>query len=119
MSEKDKKISLNTGISWTSQYRVTHASEAKAFLVSVQALNSLLAEMGNPTDPDVCIRIYKGVDPTSNEEKLILVGTELDRETGVYHDLLPSDGESIDDGNNLYDFTRACPPKCDPGSPLN
>lgn len=119
MSEKDKKISLNTGISWTSQYRTKHAGETRAFLVSVQALNSLLEEMGNPTDPDVCIRIYKGVDPTSNEEKLILVGTELERDTEMYRDLLPTEGESTDGDHNLYDFTRRCPPICDPGSPLN
>lgn len=119
MSEKDKKISLNTGISWTSQYRTAHANETRAFLVSVQALNSLLGEMGNPTDPNVCIRIYKGVDPSSNEEKLILVGTEQDKESEVYRDLLPSDGENTDGNHNLYDFSKPCPPICDPSSPLN
>ena len=118
MSELDKKISLNTGISWTSQYRTSHASEPRAFLVSVQALNSLLSEMGNPTNPDVCIRIYKGLDPSSNEEKLVLVGTQKDRE-GVYRDLLPGTGDTTDGDHNLYDFTKPCPPKCDPGSPLN
>lgn len=118
MSELDKKISLNTGISWTSQYRSAHTGGTKAFLVSVQALNSLLAEMGNPTDPNVCIRIYKGLDPSTNEEKLILVGTEKDR-TGIYEDLLPDSGDTTDSAHNLYDFTKPCPPVCDPNSPLN
>ena len=118
MSDLDKKISLNTGISWTSQYRSSHANEARAFLVSVQALNSLLAEMGNPTDPEVCIRIYKGLDTSTNEEKLVLVGTKKDRD-GMYRDLLPDTGDTTDSEHNLYDFSRPCPPECDPSSPLN
>lgn len=117
MSQTDKKIDLTTAISWTNQYRNNNPSSARAFLVSVQALNSLLAEMGNPTNPDECVRVYMGVDPATNEEKLILVGTEEDK-GGVYKDLLPpsSGAPSV---HSIFDFTKACPPNCDPNSPLN
>jgi hypothetical protein len=115
MSQQDKKIDLPTAISWTSQYRTAPQSSAKAFLVPVQALQGLLAEMGNPTDPNACIRIYMGVDPSTNEQKLVLVGTQID-DKGVYRDLLP---DSIGSVNSIYDFTKACPPNCDPKSPLN
>jgi len=118
MSAQDKKIPLNTAIAWTSQYRTTHATQTRAFLVSVQALNSLLAEMGNPTNPDVCVRIYKGIDSSTGEEKLMLVGTELLKD-GTYQDLLPSDGTTEISSHSVYDFSHPCPPDCDPNSPLN
>lgn len=115
MSQQDKKIDLSTAISWTSQYRSAPQSSSRAFLVSVQVLNGLLAEMGNPTDPNECVRVYMGVDPATNEQKLVLVGTQQD-DKGVYRDLLPT---SIGSLHSIYDFTEPCPPNCDPNSPLN
>ncbi len=117
MSQADKKIDLATAISWTQEFRDNNPKSSRAFLVSVQAINSLLAEMGNPTNPDICVRVYVGKDPNSKEEKLILVGTEEDR-SGVYKDLLPGASETSA-AHNIYDFTKPCPPFCDPTSPLN
>lgn len=115
MSQQDKKIDLATAISWTSQFRTAPQSSAKAFLVPVQAVQGLLSEMGNPTDSDACIRVYMGVDPTTNEQKLVLVGTQKDAK-GVYRDLIPNTTGAV---YSIYDFTKACPPNCDPNSPLN
>ena len=124
MSEQDKKISLATAQTWTQEWRSVESdynshNECNAFLIPVQDLQGVLAEMGaNPGD-DACVRAYLGVDPSTNEEKLIIVGTQKDR-NGVYRDLLPNaaDGDG-GDGNSIWDFTKACPPMCDDRSSLN
>lgn len=120
MSEQDKKISLETAQQWTRQWRSEESTynshnECNAFLIPVQDLQGVLAEMGNPTDGDACVRAYLGVDPTSNTEKLIIVGTKKDRD-GVYRDLLPQEGSAE---YSIWDFTSPCPPYCDSSSSLN
>ena len=125
MSEKNKRISLDKAKTWTKQWRDNESSynahnELNAFLIPVQDLNDVLAEMGNPADAsDACVRAYLGVDPTTNEEKLVIVGTRID-ETGVYRDMLPTNPSDADaPGNHIWDFTRRCPPYCDDDSDLN
>ena len=124
MSQSDKKISLATATQWTQQWRDVESSynshnECNAFLIPIQDIQGVLAEMGpNPGD-DACVRAYPGVDPSDNTEKLIIVGTQKDR-TGVYRDMLPdaADGDG-GSGNSIWDFTRPCPIYCDDSSALN
>tara|TARA_B100000508_G_C11421662_1_gene258657 strand:- start:555 stop:905 length:351 start_codon:yes stop_codon:yes gene_type:complete len=116
MSASDKKISLSEATTWTTNWRNAPSTSARAFLIPVQDLQGALTEMGNPTDPNACIRAYLGIDPSSGEEKLIIVGTEIDK-SGVYRDLLP-DGDGTN-GNSIWDFTRPCPIFCDDQSDLN
>ncbi|RDK87011.1 hypothetical protein [Marinirhabdus gelatinilytica] len=125
MSDQDKKISLDTAKTWTAQWRSEESdynshNQCNAFLIPIQDLNGVLAEMGNPDDnSDACVRAYLGVDPTTNEEKLIIVGTEKDR-SGVYRDLLPSNPSNAEGNvNSVWDFTKRCPPHCDDSSSLN
>ncbi|MDX1462061.1 MAG: hypothetical protein R3359_03315 [Marinirhabdus sp.] len=125
MSQEDKKISLQTAIDWTTQWRSEESdynshNECNAFLIPVQDLNGVLAEMGNPDDnSDACVRAYLGVDPTDNTEKLIIVGTQKDR-NGVYRDLLPTSQDNAEGNtNSIWDFVRPCPPSCDDQSALN
>jgi hypothetical protein len=123
MSEQDKKITLQTAIDWTKQWRALEAdygksNELNAFLIPVQDLNGVLAEMGNPSDSsDSYVRAYLGINPTTNEAKLIIVGTQKDK-SGVYRDMLPSAAEGVN-GNSIWDFVKPCPPACDDKSPLN
>jgi hypothetical protein len=124
MSQEDKKISLATAQQWTQEWRSVESdynahNECNAFLIPIQDLQGVLAEMGaNPAD-DACVRAYLGVNPDTNEEKLMIVGTQKDK-NGVYRDLLPdaADGDS-GAGNSIWDFTRRCPPYCDDTSSLN
>lgn len=125
MSQEDKKISLQTAIDWTTQWRDDESdynkyNECNAFLIPVQDLNDVLREMGNPPDSsDACVRAYLGVDPSTNTEKLIIVGTEKD-ESGVYRDLLPTVLNSAEGNkNSIWDFVKPCPPNCDDKSALN
>ncbi|MCW9038450.1 MULTISPECIES: hypothetical protein [Altibacter] len=119
MSETDKKITLQQAKDWTANWRSTPSTSARAFLIPVQDLQGVLAEMGNPTSGDACVRAYLGIDTATNTEKLIIVGTEKNRE-GVYEDLLPVSLNTIDAGaNGIWDFSEPCPPKCDPNSALN
>ena len=125
MSQEDKKISLQTAIDWTTQWRSVESdynshNECNAFLIPVQDLNGVLAEMGNPdNNSDACVRAYLGVDPSDNTEKLIIVGTEKDR-NGVYRDLLPTALNSAEGNtNSVWDFVNPCPPQCDDKSALN
>ena len=125
MSAQDKKISLTTAQQWTQQWRSEESSynshnECNAFLILIQDLNGVLAEMGNPSDnSDACVRAYLGVDPSTNEEKLIIVGTQKDR-TGVYRDMLPANANDAEGNvNSVWDFTKKCPSHCDDSSALN
>lgn len=124
MSQEDKKITLQTAIDWTKQWRSVESdynkyNELNAFLIPIQDIQGVLAEMGaNPGD-DAYIRAYLGVDPDTNEEKLIIVGTKKDEE-GVYRDMLPvALNKAEGNVNSVWDFTRPCPPNCDDSSDLN
>ena len=144
MSEKDKRISLDKAIEWTGMWRDQESeynkyNECNAFLVPLQDLQDLVAEMGDQ-GPDAKVRCYLGVESkpavpageTHFEEKLILVGTKrcVDKAGNVtYVDLIdgynPQCGDATgmaeDDigGGGIWDFSTPCPPDCDPNSPLN
>lgn len=124
MSEQDKKITLQTAIDWTQEWRSVESdynkhNELNAFLIPIQDLQGVLEEMGaNPGD-DACVRAYLGVNSHTNEEKLIIVGTKKQAD-GVYKDLLPAVlNKAEGNKNSVWDFTQRCPPHCDESSSLN
>jgi hypothetical protein len=125
MSQTDKKISLATAQQWTTQWRSEESTYNKhntcnGFLVPTQDLQGVLNEMQGQTG-DTFIRAYLGVDPTTNTEKLIIVGTRAEVQKDgsiIYRDLLPTQGE-VGGSNSIWDFTSPCPPDCDPDSSLN
>ncbi len=121
MSQSDKKITLATAKSWTANWRNTPSTSARAFLIPLKDLQGAISEIsgqgGNP-----CARAYLGIDPSTNTEKLIIVGTQQDTDkqgNTVYRDLLPTDENAIGDGNSIWDFSTPCPPSCDDESDLN
>jgi len=121
MSQQDKKIDLDTAQTWTAEWRSEESNynshnQCNAFLIPVQDLQGVLAEMGNPTN-NAYVRGYLGVDPTDNTEKFIIVGTQYNSRTGVYEDLLPNADNS--NGYSIWDFSKPCPPNCDENSSLN
>jgi len=134
MSLTENTIPLSEAEAWTTEWRAEESSynshnECNAFLIPVEDLNEVLAEMGNPTS-NAYVRAYLGVKtdnstlPPTQTEKLIIVGTVAASEPGgtVYKDRLPAGargpGDSTPTGK-LYDFTLPVPPHGDNTSPLN
>ena len=122
MSEQNKRISLATAKTWTAEYRSRQSGQTKAFLIPIEDLEGVLNEIKGQTG-EPCARAYMGIDPSNGEEKLILIGTTQEKDRNgdvVYRDMLPTEEESDEGpGPGIYDFTRPCPPYCDPNSPLN
>ena len=117
MSSEDKKISLSDAITWTTDWRSAPSTSARAFLIPIEDLQGVLAEISGQSGTPKA-RAYLAMDGT--EEKLIFVGTQYNDKTGVYEDLLPAAGENYQTAaNSIWDFTNPCPPDCDPNSPLN
>lgn len=134
MSQQDKTIPLATAITWTSDWRTKNPSTCRAFLIPIEDLRGVLAEIEaqpNPNNEELYARAYLAIDKTQLnpqlQEKLVIVGTKPEQVTvsgstsTVYRDLLPSAaGSNVEDsGNNIYDFTKPCPTYCDDNSPLN
>lgn len=114
MTDDVNTISLETAQNWARRWRGEEGTynkhhELHAFLIPKVDLMELL-DAG--TD---AVRAYIGVNE-NNVEKLMLVGTKYDETTDIYIDKLP--GRPGANGN-IYDFTRPCPPFCDPESELN
>ncbi|PZD77134.1 hypothetical protein [Mesonia sp. K7] len=113
MAQNTNTISLSTAQAWAEKWRKVEGTynahhELKAFLIPKADLIRLLEEEVD------AVRAYIGVD-SHEVEKLMLVGTRLNEESGVYEDMLPDSTPS----GNIYDFTEPCPPQCDPESSLN
>jgi hypothetical protein len=121
MSQSDKKISLATAKSWTANWRSAPSTSARAFLIPLKDLQGAISEIqGEPGEP--CARAYLGIDPATNTEKLIIVGTRQETDKSgntVYRDMLPVSDTEIGDGNSIWDFSTPCPPDCDDDSDLN
>ncbi|MEZ4874625.1 MAG: hypothetical protein R2793_04035 [Flavobacteriaceae bacterium] len=122
MSATDGKITLQQAIDWTTDYRNNEVTSARAFLIPIQDLQGALAEIQGQTGSPM-VRAYLALDPSTNEEKLVIVGTsqEVQRDGSIiYRDLLPDAGVAVEDSSNsIYDFTKPCPTWCDDNSPLN
>ncbi|HET8810566.1 MAG TPA: hypothetical protein VFM65_09935 [Flavobacteriaceae bacterium] len=113
MPKETNTISLATAQIWAKKWRKEEGTynahhEVHAFLIPKEDLTELLAE-----DVDA-VRAYVGVDE-NNVEKLMIVGTKFNSETGEYEDMVPGGNPE----GKIYDFTTPCPPICDPASPLN
>lgn len=127
-------IPLKEAVSWTTNWREKCPNRCKAFLIPTIDLVEVLEEMNilqknesgsyslnKTTGKDV--RAYIGIDPKTKEgggEKLLIVGTELGKD-GIYRDMVPERTDTYDlgdGGGDVYDFSKPCPSRCDPGSPL-
>ncbi|MFV8328342.1 hypothetical protein [Flavobacterium sp. ZS1P14] len=87
--------------------------QLNAFLIPKVDLLEVLAEGID------AVRAYIGVDE-NNVEKLMIVGTKFDAETGIYVDMITVGAANAgDQRDDVYDFTSPCPPNGDPSSPLN
>lgn len=128
MSQDNNKIPLSIAQSWAQEWRSEESTynkynECHAFLIPAEDLIAVLEEIDAQSGQKY-VRAYLGVEPTTQKEKLMIVGTapEIQKDGSiVYRDLIngytPSKGVPTDYG--IYDFTKPCPPDCDPKSPLN
>jgi hypothetical protein len=115
MSATDKKITEEQAIAWTSAYRSSPSTNARAFLIPIEDMQGIIDEISDQGG-EPCARAYLAMDGT--QEKLVIVGTTQDTSAPgptVYRDMLPS----INPAYSIYDFTKPCPTWCDPSSPLN
>lgn len=111
-------IPLKTAQKWTKRWSKKEGDYNKhhhvnAFLIPKVDLLEVLAEGVD------AVRAYIGVDD-AGVEKLMIVGTKFNPETGIYVDMISDTlGNSAAGQDNIYDFTEPCPPASDPESPLN
>tara|TARA_R100001369_G_scaffold78025_2_gene107574 strand:+ start:760 stop:1137 length:378 start_codon:yes stop_codon:yes gene_type:complete len=125
MSQQDNSISLQTAQDWTTEWRSVESTynkhnECNGFLIPAEDLQAVLDEMEDQKGTKK-VRAYLGVDPTTNEEKLIFVATQPDDQHDgsiIYRDMI-NGYNGLQTGGKLYDFTYPDPPASDPLSPLN
>lgn len=118
---KEKKIntiSLPEAKAWAKRWSKKEGHynkhhELSAFLIPKVDLIEVLAEGID------AVRAYIGVDE-NNVEKLMIVGTKYNPETDVYEDMITvGAGDAAAGQDDIYDFTKPCPPYCDTDSPMN
>jgi hypothetical protein len=111
-------IPLKTAQKWAKRWKKKEGNYNKhhnlqAFLIPKIDLLEVLAEGVD------AVRAYIGVDD-NDVEKLMIVGTKLDKATGIYVDMITVGvGDMTAEQDDIYDFTHPCPPAGDPKSPLN
>ncbi|MGZ9735692.1 hypothetical protein [Flavobacterium sp. GNP002] len=111
-------IPLKTAQKWAKRWSKKEGDYNKhhhvnAFLIPKVDLLEVLSEGVD------AVRAYIGVDD-AGVEKLMIVGTKFNPETGIYVDMISDTfGNSAGGQDNIYDFTEPCPPASDPESPLN
>jgi hypothetical protein len=111
-------IPLKTAQKWAKRWTKKEGNYNKhhhvnAFLIPKVDLLEVLTEGVD------AVRAYIGVDD-AGVEKLMIVGTKFNPETGIYVDMITVGvGNSAGGEDNIYDFTQPCPPASDPESPLN
>lgn len=114
---KKNTIDLEKAQRWANRWKKKEGHYNKhhklnAFLIPKADLLEVLQEGIDAA------RAYIGVDD-DGVEKLMIVGTKLDKETGIYVDMITvasSNDTSLE--GDIYDFTQPCPNTCDPKSPL-
>lgn len=115
---KKNTINLEEAQRWANRWKKKEGHYNKhhklnAFLIPKV---DLIEVLGEGID---AVRAYIGVDD-NGVEKLMIVGTKLDKETGIYVDMISTgDTENAGLEGDIYDFTRPCPSACDPDSPIN
>ena len=128
-NENNFTIPLSQAKEWTANWRKNNPNLSKAFLLPVEDLIGCLMEMGIITTDskgnttikfkeEDKVRTYLGIDK-DGEEKLIMVGTK--NEGGTYTDIIREETAVEKSGGNsgIYNYSKPCPPECDPKSPLN
>lgn len=132
-------IPLIKGKKWAAKWQSENPNKAKAFLIPMEDIIETLTEMnvlqqipGQASyhlnvNENEGLRAYVGInedtDPTvGSNEKLLIVGTVLNQETGEHCDIV-QDGNYPESGitrvgSGIFDFTLPCPNHCDQGSPL-
>lgn len=133
-----KLISIEDAKAWTKNFQGNMRSgDAKAFLISCEAIVEILKEMKVLQDngkgnfslnnvDDSSIRAYLAVNPEqtdANGQTLVMVGTMKDA-NGIERDMVqeeknPPFKTSDLTGSGAFDFSEACPRQCDQNSPLN
>jgi len=112
------EVSLAVGQEWAKKYRGAKGEEEgkkkiNAYLIPLESIKLVLNQ-----DIDA-VRAYIGIN-NAGEQNVMLVGTKLDKETGIYVDVFQKGVGAENDGADvLYDASRPCPPYGDPNSPMN
>jgi hypothetical protein len=114
VSKEVNTIPLKEARKWVKRWSKKEGNynkhhELHAFLIPKIDLLEVLSEGVD------AVRAYIGVDD-NGVEKLMIVGTKYDLETGIYVDMI-----TVGDGNvadAIYDVTQPCPPACDANSPM-
>jgi hypothetical protein len=110
-------IPLKTAQKWAKRWSKREGNYNKhhhlnAFLIPKVDLLEVLTEGVD------AVRAYIGVDD-EGVEKLMIVGTKYDSETGIYVDMITVGvGDTAITKEDIYDFTSPCPSVCDPQSPM-
>lgn len=116
--ENDNTIDLLTAQSWALRWRKVQGdynahNELKAFHIPIEDIIKIQEEGAD------AVRAYLGVND-HDVEKLMIVGTKLDTETGIYNDMIPGlDSKGKETTGAIYDFTLPCPQSCGHNSLLN
>jgi len=136
--KKDNTIPLITAKAWTKEWRSRETAnnpnrKCNAFLIPAEVLEAVLAEIKNQPGNKL-VRAYLGLDKSSNEEKLIIVGTQPEPQNDgkvIYRDIINGvvdgtelegaalESTELEQGSGIWDFSKPCPPECDPNSPLS
>lgn len=115
--KKVNTISLKEAKTWAKRWSKKEGHynkhhELHAFLIPKVDLIEVLTEGVD------AVRAYIGVDD-NNTEKLMIVGTKFNPETGIYEDMITVGvGNMAAEQDDIYDFTSPCPTTCDSDSPM-
>jgi hypothetical protein len=110
-------IPLKTAQKWANRWSKKEGDYNKhhqlhAFLIPKVDLFEVLSEGVD------AVRAYIGVDD-AGVEKLMIIGTKFDPETGIYVDMITIGDTTVGAvKNDIYDFSQPCPTTCDPNSPM-
>jgi len=133
MSDQTNTISLNDAKAYTQEWRSSDGryndhNKLNAFLIPAEDLQEALDLLEGQAGKTY-VRAYIGVknEGRLTEEKLVIVATIADEDDPtIYKDLIYGeiDGKGATDpgsavNSGIFDFTKPCPPFCDPKSPLN
>jgi hypothetical protein len=107
----DNTITLHDAQRWALTWRKVQGTynshnELMAFHIPLEDIKLIQSEGAD------AVRAYLGVND-EGEEKLMIVGTKYDSDTGLYNDMIPGvDAKGDPTTGNIYDFTRPCPQSC-------
>lgn len=121
LRDKDTEIPLKEAQEWVKKWKdPKEGTDVKkkvySYLIPKVNLEKVLAQGIDAA------RAYVGIN-NAGEQTLMIVGTKLDQETGVYVDMIPGYGKSDELSETpigIYDFSQPSPPEVgDVSSPMN